>query len=428
MKITVKNLSKTKVELTISLGESELADAKQVSIKKLSHDLKVAGFRKGKVPVDVALKHIDPNELHEQIANDAISKAVAEAFIKEEIKALDRPAVSITKFVPSESLEFTAEAEILPEISLGDYKKLKAKKDLVKVGESEMTEIIDRLRTGLAEKKVVDRPAKNGDETVIDFVGKKDGVAFDGGTGKDYKLTLGSNQFIPGFEDGVVGHSKGETFDLDLTFPADYGSADLAGAKVVFTVTLNSVLESTLPELDDELAKKAGPFKNVQELKDDIKRELTAQKEREITEKLKDSLVSQLVEISEVPVPDILINDQVGHIEQDFQNNLMYQGLTLEQYLADKKIESKEKWLEIEVRPIAIKRVQAGLALAELSKVEKIQATTAEVDARISALKSQYAKNPEALKQLDNTDIQRDIANSLLSEKTVDRLIELNTK
>lgn len=428
MKTTVNNLSKTKVELTINLGESELADAKQVAVKKLSHDLKVAGFRKGKVPYDVALKNIDPNELQEQIANDAISKAVAEAFIKEEIKALDRPAVTIKKFVPGESLEFTAEAEILPEIKLGDYKKLKVKKDIAKVSEAEMAEIINRLRTGLAEKKEVNRPAKNGDETLIDFVGKKDGVAFEGGTGKDYKLTLGSNQFIPGFEDGIVGHNKGDTFDLDLTFPADYGSADLAGSKVTFTVTLNSVLESILPELNDDLAVKAGPFKNVQELKADIERELTSQKERENIERLKDSLVSQLVEISNVPAPEILINDQVGHIEQDFQNNLMYQGLTLEQYMADKKFDTKEIWHEAEVRPIATKRVQAGLVLAELSKVEKVQASTAEVDARIDALKNQYAKNPEALKQLENPDIKRDIANSLLSEKTIDRLIELNTK
>lgn len=428
MKTSVKNISDTKVELTITLSPERLAAAEQVALTKLARDVKVPGFRKGKTPIGVAAKNINPQALQEEILDNAISKAVADAFLENKIQALDRPAVEVKKYVPSEMLEFTAEAEILPKVTLGDYKKLKAKTEKVVVSEAEVTEIIERMRKGLAEKKPVERAAMDGDEAVIDFVGKKDGVAFDGGTGSDYPLTLGSGQFVPGFEEGVVGHKVGETFDLDLTFPADYGSDELKGAKVTFTTTLKSINEIALPVVDDAFAVKAGPFKTVAELAADIKRELTKQKDHEISEKLKDDLVTQLAAISKVPVPEILVADQAKSIEQDFVNNLMYQGLTLDQYLENKNFESKDKWLETEVKDAAEKRVKAGLVLAELSKAEKIEATTAELDAHVETYKQQYAKNPEALKQFEQPEVRRDIANRLLTEKTVDRLVELNKK
>ncbi|MEI7918358.1 MAG: trigger factor [Candidatus Saccharibacteria bacterium] len=428
MESSIKNVSDTKVVVTIKLNAENLAVAEQVAATKLARNVKVAGFRKGKTPIAVAIKNIDPAMLQEETMNNAISKAVSEAFIGNEIQALDRPAVEIKKFVPGESMEFTAEAEILPKIKLGNYKKLKATVEKVVVSDKDINEIIDRMRNAFAEKAEVTRAAKLGDETVIDFVGKKDGVAFDGGTGNDYPLTLGSKQFIPGFEEGIVGHSAGETFDLDLTFPADYGSADLKGAKVTFTTTLKTVKEVVLPEVNDEFAAKTGPFKTVVELKADIERELTSQKERENNEKLKDDLVSQLVAASHVPVPEILVADQAKSIEQDFTNNLMYQGISLEQYLENKGFESKEKWLETEVNEVAVKRVKAGLVLAELSKVEKVEATVAELDAHVETYRQQYAKNAEALKQFEQPEVRRDIANRLLTEKTVDLLVSFNKK
>lgn len=428
MKTSIKNLSDTKVELTITLDAEELAIASQVATTKLARDIKMPGFRKGKTPVAVAAKNIDPGVLQEQTMENAISKAVAEAFTENKLQALDRPEVAVKKFVPGQILEFTAEVEILPTIKLGDYKKLKAKVEKVEVTGKDIDEVIGRILKGFAEKKDVDRAAKNGDETVIDFVGKKDGVAFDGGTGSDYTLVLGSNQFIPGFEEGIIGHKTGDVFDLELSFPAEYHVADLKGAKVVFTTTLKAVKESILPEMDDKLAAKAGPFKTVAELKTDIKRELVAQKEREASEKLKDELVKQLVAVSKVPVPEILVADQSKSIEQDFANNLMYQGITIDQYIENKGFKSREDWLENEVKAVATKRVQAGLVLAELSKSEKIEATTAELDAHVDMYKQQYANNAEALKQFEQPEVRRDIANRLLTEKTVDRLVELNTK
>ena len=426
MKTTVKNLSETKVELTITIDAAALADAEQVALVKLSKTAKVPGFRQGKVPASVAAKHIDPQALQQQLLDDAISKAVAEAFLAEKIQALDRPMVDVKKYVPGDLLEFTAEVEVLPPVTLGDYKKLGVKADKVEVKDAEVEDTIERIRAGFAEKNEVDRKAQDGDEVVIDFIGKKDDVPFDGGTGTDYTLKLGSGQFIPGFEEGVVGHKAGETFDLNLEFPKDYHAKDLAGQKVVFTTTLKKVLEIALPEVNDDLAKKAGEFKTIKELKENIKSEIETQKEREVGDKLKDDLIAALIEKSTVPAPEVLVADQMRSIEQDFSQNLMYRGLDLHTYLEANGFKDEDDWREKEVKPTAIKRTQAGLVLNELSKAEDISATDAEIDEHVEVHKRQYANNPEVLKQFETEEVRRDIANHFITELTIQRLVELN--
>ena len=429
MKTTVENLSKTKVKLTIVLGKEELDAAEQVALTKLAREVKVSGFRKGKVPASVAAKHVDPNLLAQQTADDALSKAVADAFLSENIQALDRPEVELKKFVPGAEMEFTAEVDVLPSITLGDYKKLGAKRTVAKVTDDDVSDIIERMREGMSEKKEVERAAKLGDEVTIDFVGKKEDVAFDGGTGTDYDLKLGSNSFIPGFEEGIVGRKTGETFDLELEFPPEYHVAELAGQKVVFTTTIKKVSELEKPKLDDAFAQKADSrIKTLKALQEDIRGELTRQKEREADDKLKDELVGKLIEVSDIPAPQLLIDDQARSIEQDMTQNLMYQGITIEQYVANQKFKDRQEWHDKEVVPAAEKRVKAGLVLSELSKVEKIEATADELAEHINLYKQQYANNPEMAKRFDEPEAQRDIANRLLTEKTVDRLVELNTK
>ena len=424
MKTNVKQLSDTKVELTITVDKKALDDAQQVALTKLAKNMKIPGFRKGKAPVSVVLKHVDQNALAQQTLDDALSKAVSEAFTLEGIQALDRPQVEVKKFIPGQELEFTAESEVLPKVKLGDYKKLGVKKKSEKPTPADVDDVVLRMRKGYATREDTKDAAKDGDDVVIDFVGKKDGVAFDGGSATDYTLSLGSNQFIPGFEEGVVGHKAGEEFDVKVTFPKEYHSPVLAGAPALFSVTLKSVVKVILPEIDDELAKKAGPFKNVKELKDDIMRELIASREREADDKYKDALVGKLVEKSEIPVPEILIADQARSIEQDMTQNLAYQGMTIQMYLDSKKL-THDQWLETEVRTAAINRVKAGLALAELSKIEKVTATDDELAAKIQQYQEQYGSRSG--QDFTTPDIQRDIANRLLTEKTIDLLAEINS-
>lgn len=429
MKTSVKHNSKTNVTLTITVGKDELEAAEQVALTKLARTVKVPGFRKGKVPASVAAKYVEPNQLMEEVLDNAVSKAVAEAFLAEDIQALARPEVEIKKFVPKSELEFTAEVDVVPPVKLGDYKKLSVPAAKASVSAKEVDDIIDRMRSAQAEKKEAKRAAKLGDEVVIDFVGKKDNVPFEGGEAKNYELELGSDSFIPGFEEGIVGMKAGDQKDLTLTFPDTYHVAELAGADVVFETTVNKVNERVLPELTDEFAKSiAGndEIKTIKDLKDDIKRELTAQKEREATEKRKDDLVQALVDKSDVEAPQVLIDDQARSIEQDMQQNMLYRNITLDNYIRSQGFKDEDEWRAKEVVPAAEKRVKAGLVLAELSKELKITATDDEKLEHTNRYKAQYANNPEMVKRFDEPEVQRDLTNRLLTEKTVDKLVELS--
>ncbi|HVI69328.1 MAG TPA: trigger factor [Magnetospirillaceae bacterium] len=428
MKHSIKNQSDTKVLVTVTLSADELADIKQKTLRRLADKVKVAGFRPGKVPANVVEKNIDPTMLSSEMLEDAVNASAIEAFDAAKLTPLDRPKVDVQKYVPGQELVYTAEVEIVPAVKLGDYKKLKAKKEMVKITEKDVMEVIDRLRKSGAVKKDVTRAAKLGDEVIMDFAGTdKEGNTVPGATGTDYTLELGSNTFIPGFEDGLVGKKAGDTFDLALTFPKDYHHKPLAGAKVTFAVTVKAIKESMTPKLDDAFATTVGPFKTADELKADVTRELTEQKEREAVEKLKDSLVEQLVKGSHVPAPHVLIHDQLEGIERDFVQNLMYRGMTLDQYL-EQQGKTKEQWREKDLHEQAERRVQVGLALAELSKVEGIEVAKEELDARLAEMLERYNHAPEIVKQLDTPEARRDVANRVLTEKTVDRLVALNTK
>lgn len=427
MKTTVTHESDTRVKVVVAADHAELAAAEQVALKRLAKTVKVNGFRTGHVPLEIVKKHADLNALAQETLDAALNRAVAEAFLNNNLQVLARPEVEIKKYVPGELLEFTAEADVLPEVKLGDYKKLKAKKAAVNVDKKEIDEVIERIQKGLSEKKEVKRAAKIGDETVIDFVGKKDGEAFQGGTGKDYPLVLGSNSFIPGFEDALVGLKAGDTKDVKLAFPKDYHAKDLAGQDVVFEVTVKKVNSVKLPALDDKFAAKAGPFTSMEDLRRDIKAEITAQAERRAKDDLKDELVKQLVAKSTVSVPSVLRDDQIRSLEQDLRQNLMYRGRTLEQYFEEKGYADRDAWVKAEANDAADARIKAGLVLAQLSKELKIEATADELAAHINAYKQQYANNPKMAKHFDKPEAQREVANRLITEKTIDKLVELNS-
>ena len=426
MKIKLKNISDVKVELTISLGAEELKAAEQVALTKLAKEVKIEGFRKGKAPLEMVAAQVDPNLLNQETLENALSKSVAEAFLKEKVQAINRPEVDVKKFIPGTELEFTATTEIMPKVELGDYKKLGVKKEAVKVSKKEVKETIDRILKNFAEKKKVEREAKNGDEVIIDFLGKKDGVAFDGGKAEKFPLELGSKSFIPGFEEGLIGRKAGDELSLDLEFPKDYHAKDLAGAKVVFEVKIHEVRENIEPEINEEFLSKLGDFKTKEEFEKQIEEDLKTQKQAEADEKFKDKLVKKLAEVSKVPVPEILLEDQKRSIEMDMQQNLMYSGLSLEDYL-ERMGKTREEWLEKDVKEAAEMRVKSGLALAELSKVEKVKSDTKELDARITQLKEQYGNSKEVQKQLSSDDVRRNLANQILTEKTIDLLVEFNS-
>ena len=425
MKAKAKKLSDSRIELTVTLDAKDLKPAKEKAITKLAKELKVEGFRKGKVPAEVAKKFIPENDLNAEAADIAVRTTVIDAFKEVEKSPLVLPSVNVTKYVPDETLEYTATADIIPEVKLGDYKKLDVKKPESKVTDKEVKEVLENISTSFAEKKVAKKAAELGDEVIIDFVGKKDGEAFNGGSAKDYKLVLGSNTFIPGFEDGIVGHEPGDKFDLKLTFPKDYGVSDLAGAKTVFEVLLKQVNEVKKAKIDDELAKKCGPFKNLDELKADIKKNLAAQNEHKQNEKFKDDLINALVKKSKVSAPEILIDDQMKMIRDDISRNAASQGMSFEEFL-EANHETVESW-EKEARKVAETRVKASLVLQSLAVKEKITVSDDLVAAKLAELRDVYKKSPDALKSLKDPNVKIDIKNRMIIEATLDYLVKANS-
>lgn len=424
MKTKLKKLSDSRVEITVTLDAKDLKDAAEKALEKLAKEIHVEGFRNGKVPAEVAKKFIPENDLNAETADIAVRTTIIKAFQDNEKSPLALPGANVTKYVPGELLEYTATADIIPEVKLGDYKKLGVKKEIAKIAAKDIENVLNNIANSFAEKKAIKRAAKLSDEVIIDFVGKKDDKAFEGGSAKDYHLTLGSGSFIPGFEDGIVGHEPGDKFELKLTFPKDYGVKDLAGAKTVFEVLLKQVNEVTKPEINDELAKKCGPFKTVDELKTDIKKNLEAQTAHREEEKFKDDLIKALVEKSKIPAPEILIDDQMRMIRDDITRNATSQGLSFDDYLK-RAGETKENW-EKEAHKVAEQRVKASLALQTLAVEQKITVSDDLVNAKIAELKDVYKKSPEALKSLKDPNVKMDIKNRMIIEATLDFLVKNN--
>lgn len=425
MQVTRKDLSETKVILTIELGVEELVHAKQHELQEQAKKIKVAGFRQGKAPLTVVEKQLSQNQLQADVINHAINDFYGKAIDEEKLRTLDQPKIEVTAFVAYTQLVFTAEVEIMPTIKLGDYKKIKKTAPKATVTASEVSEVVDNLRKQSATKSESDKAAKNGDDVVIDFKGKdSSGKPVAGASGEDYTLNLGSNTFIPGFEDGLIGLKTGDTKTLNLVFPKDYHAKNLAGSKIQFEVTVKKVMSVVLPKADDSFAAKLGPFKSFDELKKDIKSQLLEQKTTEATNKLKDEIVEELVKKSKLTLPAVLVNDQVTMLEQDFSQNLLYRGITKSEYFEQEKFKDEEEWNSKELVPQAERRVSVGMVLAEVADKEKIEVTPEELDARIAAYKQQYQKEAT---HFDTPEMRREVVSRLLTEKTVERLFALAT-
>lgn len=425
MKVKSKKLSDTRVVITVTLDKNDLKPAHDKAVERLVKEVKLEGFRKGKAPRELAEKVLDKNQLSQEALDIAVRTTVPAAFQQAEKAPLVIPRVNVTKYVPDETAEYTAEADIVPEIKLGDYKNLKVKKPEVAVKPSDIDEIVENIRKAYAEKKVAKKKAEIGDEVIIDFVGKKNGKEFQGGKAKDYHLSLGSQSFIPGFEDGIVGHESGDKFELELTFPKDYHAKELAGQKTTFEVLLKQVNAVELPKLDEKFAKKCGPFKTMEELRKDIEKNLKLQNEHRLNEQFKDNLVEALVEKSTVSAPEILIEDQLKMIKADIARNASASGESLEDYLKANNM-TREEW-EKQAHEVAEKRVKASLVLQVLARDAKIEVSDEDVIAKIAELRDVYKKSSEALKNLKDPRVKMDVKNRMIIEKTLDYLVSVNS-
>lgn len=422
MQVTLKSISDNVTKLTISANAADLASMKHHVVEKLAPRVSVPGFRKGKVPLEIVEKQLDPNTLQAEVLDEAINHYYGDAVAEKQLRVVSQPKVELTKFVPFTELEFTAEVEVIGKITLPDYKKITAKKPSVKVSAADVKEVLGRLQTQAAEYTEVDRAAKSGDRATIDFAGKDaKGEPIANADGKDYPLALGSNSFIPGFEDNVIGLKKDETKEFTIPFPKDYGVKALQGKKVTFTVTVTKLEEAKTEELNDAFAAKVGPFKSLDELKADIEKQLGEERQRQAQQEFENQIIKELISKAKVTLPEALLAEQVEIVDREFKQNLAYRGETIKEYLENTN-QTEEEYTEKELKPAAEERLKAGLILSEIAEAEKLTVTPEELEIRMQIMKGQYT-DPQMQAELEKPEARRDIASRLLTEKTIAKLV-----
>jgi trigger factor len=421
MQVTKRQIDETKVQLHIVADAETLQKAKTEALDHIASSMRLQGFRAGKAPLSLVEKQADPRALQTEFLDRAMNAIYGMAIDQERLRPVAQPQVNIKKFVPFTTLEIEADVEVIGEVKLADYKKVKVAKQSAAVTAKDVDEVIDSLRVRAADKKDVDRPAKDKDQVWIDFVGTdaKTKAPVNGADGKDYPLVLGSNTFIPGFEPHLIGLKSGEEKTFDLTFPKDYGVAALQNRQVTFTVTVSKVQEVIEPKLDEAFATKVGPFKTIAELKADIKKQLVDEKNQQADRAFSDELLTKITEKSTVAIPPSIIDEQVERLVIDQKQNLTYRGQTWSEFLGAEGI-SEEEYRK-QRRPEAELRVKAGLILAEIADKENITVTPEEFEIRMQLLKGQY-KDPTMQTELDKPESRSEIASRMISEKTIAKL------
>ncbi len=418
MKLNVERPKETQADIIIAAEPEELAKIKNRVLKKLAPRVKLSGFRNGKAPIEMVEKNVDQQLFQSEFIDDAINTFYIAALKEERLRPVGQPKVEIKKFVPFTVLEVTYELPVVGTVKLPNYKKHTAKRAEVKIGAKEVNDVLNNLQLRAAEKKEVKRAAKDTDEAWIDFSGvDSKGVAVKGAEGKDYPLALGSNTFIPGFEDNVVGMKPAEKKEFTVTFPKDYGVKDLQNAKVTFTVTLNKVMEVELPKLDDKFAATVGPFKTMDELKKDVKKQLEHEQKHKLERDYEAALINELADKTEVEIPESLISEQEELVLQEVRQNVVQRGMTYEEFLKNQGV-TEEEYKKKEVTPEALRRVKAGLVLSEIADIEGIDVTPEELEARMQQLKGQYP-DKQMQEQLEQPESKRDINARLRSEKVI---------
>ena len=381
--------------IEVKIEGKEWQDALDKAFKEANKKAKIDGFRPGHAPKEVFIKKYG----EESLFMDAADKALQSAYVKvlEENKDLEivtQPSVEL-KNVSKDALELTFKLILKPEFKLGDYKNLKVKKDKVEVTNEEVNSAIDEMKNRYAEVQVKDGKVEKGDTAVIDFEGFKDGVAFEGGKGENYSLKIGSNTFIPGFEDQIIGMSKGEEKDVKVTFPEDYHSEELKGAKATFKVKVNEVKETIIPSLNEEFFKdlNMAGVNDRASLESALKETLAARKEQQAEGEYVDKLLEKLSEQTKIELPEEMIGDEIHRMIHQYEDNLKMQGITLEQFY--QFTNSNEDMLKEQMKDEAVKRIKYRLMLEEIIKLEKLTATDEEADKEASEIASKYGMEKE---------------------------------
>ena len=398
MSLQVEKMEKNMAKLTIEVSAEDLEKAMQNAYQKAKGRITIPGFRKGKAPRKMIESMYGKGVFMEDAVNSLVPQEYTKALGECDLEIVSQPEINVTQMEPGKALIFTADVAVKPEVTLGDYKGVEVPKSEIVVTDEEVdAEIRKEQEKNARTVAVEDRAAANGDITTIDFEGFVDGVAFDGGKGSDYALTLGSGTFIPGFEDQLVGANAGDHVEVKVTFPEEYQAKELAGKEAVFQCDVKKIETKEVPELDDEFAKDVSEFDTLAEYKEDVKKNLTEKKEKEARTAKENAAVDKAIENAQMDIPELMTKTECRQMMDDFSRRMQQQGLSMEQYFQFTG-QSMDKMME-DMKPQALKRIQTRLVLEKVAEAENIQPSEEEITEEIQKMADAYKMEVDKIRE-----------------------------
>ncbi len=415
-----KNANEVKLEITVEAEKFDEA-IKKVYFKSAKY-FNIPGFRKGKAPMQIVEKYYGKEIFYEDAFNEVAQDALEEAVEENKLEIVSRPDIEVTQIEKGKDLIFEAIMQTKPEVKLGKYKGIEIKKVEYNVTDEDIEHELGHMQEHNSRLiSIEDRPVESGDIATIDFEGFADGKAFEGGKAEGHELEIGSNSFIPGFEDQVIGMKIDEEKDIQVKFPEEYFSKDLAGKDATFKVKVHEIKKKELPELDDEFAKDVSEFDTLKELKESIKEKQQKQNDEKAKYETQEAVIKAVCEDIQVEIPSGMVESEIDNMLKDIEQRLSYQGLKLEQYL--QMMGKTEEEMKKEYEPQAIDAIKSRLALEAVIKAEKIEATDEEIDEKLKEMAKNYGKeNDEEF--LKNENVRNYLKQGLASEKAIDFLVE----
>ena len=423
MSLQVEKLEHNMAKLTIEVPAEELEKALETAYQKNKNKLSVPGFRKGKVPRNMIEKMYGPAIFYEDAANELIPDAYEKALDECEEEIVSAPKIDVTQIEKGKDFIFTAEVAVKPEVTLGKYKGIKVDEADLAVTEEEINAQIEKERENSARTiSVEDRPVKDGDITTLDFEGFVDGVAFEGGKGTDYPLTIGSGSFIPGFEEQLIGAELNKEVEVNVTFPEDYHAKDLAGKPATFKCKIKDIKEKELPELDDEFASEVSAFDTMAEYKEDVKKSLEMKKADAAKIAKEEAVIDAVIEDAKMDIPDAMVETEQRQIIEEFSQRMRMQGLTMEQYMQFTGMTPQA--LMDQTKPQALKRIQSRLVLEAVAKAEDLKASEEDYAAEIKDMSEKYQMEEDKIKEMLGEKGKKQVEEDLAIRKAVDFLVD----
>lgn len=423
MSLQVEKLEHNMAKLTIEVPAEELEKALETAYQKNKNKISVPGFRKGKVPRNMIEKMYGPAIFYEDAANELIPDAYEKALDECEEEIVSAPKIDVTQIEKGKNFIFTAEVAVKPEVTLGKYKGIKVDEADLAVTEEEINAQIEKERENSARTiSVEDRPVKDGDITTLDFEGFVDGVAFEGGKGTDYPLTIGSGSFIPGFEEQLIGAELNKEVEVNVTFPEDYHAKDLAGKPATFKCKIKDIKEKELPELDDEFASEVSAFDTMAEYKEDVKKSLEMKKADAAKIAKEEAVIDAVIEDAKMDIPDAMVETEQRQIIEEFSQRMRMQGLTMEQYMQFTGMTPQA--LMDQTKPQALKRIQSRLVLEAVAKAEDLKASEEDYAAEIKDMSEKYQMEEDKIKEMLGEKGKKQVEEDLAIRKAVDFLVD----